>query len=64
MLSMEAKTNNQKAEARWIRCPVCGGKTRLKVYYNTALFNYPLFCPKCKTEKIIDVMQFKMAVSD
>jgi len=61
---MEAKTNNQKDEARWIRCPVCGGKIRLKVYYNTALFNYPLFCPKCKTEKIIDVMQFKMAVSD
>jgi len=61
---MEAKMNNQKDEARWIRCPVCGGKTRLKVYYNTVLFNYPLFCPKCKTEKIIDVMQFKMAVSD
>lgn len=51
-------------EARWIRCPVCGGKTRLKVYSNTALFNYPLYCPKCKTEKIIDVMQLKMAVSD
>ena len=21
-------------EARWIRCPVCGGKTRLKVYFD------------------------------
>jgi len=42
----------ENEEAHWIRCPVCGGKNRLKVYYNTALFNYPLFCPKCKTEKI------------
>ncbi|MEF2838454.1 MAG: cysteine-rich KTR domain-containing protein [Oscillospiraceae bacterium] len=56
--------NKEQKESRWIRCPVCRGKTRLKVYYNTALFNYPLFCPKCKTEKIIDVMQFKMAVSN
>ena len=55
---------HQNEQARWIRCPVCGGKTRLKVYSNTVLFNYPLYCPKCKTEKIIDVMQFKMAVSD
>lgn len=57
--------NKIKSEtSRWIHRPSCGVKTRLKVYSNTVLFNYPLYCPKCKTEKIINVMQLKMAVSD
>ena len=24
------------------------GKTRVQVFYNTVLRNFPLFCPKCK----------------
>ncbi len=56
--------NEGKEIAKWIRCPACGGKTRLKVYSNTVLINYPLYCPKCKTEKMINVMQLKMVVSD
>jgi len=53
---------NQK-DSRWIRCPVCDSKTRTKVYADTALFNFPLFCPRCKKETVIDVMQLKMAKS-
>lgn len=48
--------------SRWIRCPICDSKTRTKVYADTVMFNFPLFCPKCKKEIRIDVMQMKMAI--
>ena len=38
----------------WILCPVCGGKTREKVRADTVLENFPLFCPKCKRESIVN----------
>lgn len=44
----------------WIKCPICNKKTHTKVYKETVLLNFPLFCPKCKTETIIDVVQLKM----
>ncbi len=50
-------------ESLWIRCPVCGGKTRNKVYQDTVLVNFPLYCPKCKKETLIDVVQLKMVPS-
>ena len=50
--------------SRWIRCPICKGKTRAKVYASTFLLNFPLFCPKCKNEFVIDVIQFKMLVKN
>lgn len=34
-------------EKYWIKCPICNGKTRVQVFYNTVLRNFPLFCPKC-----------------
>lgn len=50
-------------ESRWIRCPICSGKTRTKVYSDTVLVRFPLFCPKCKNECLIDVVKLKMVVS-
>lgn len=47
----------------WIRCPTCGGKTRTKVYADTVVVKFPLFCPKCKQEIRIDVVKLKMVVS-
>ena len=47
----------------WIRCPACSGKTRTKVYADTVLVKFPLFCPKCKKESCIDVVKLKMVVS-
>lgn len=54
---------NLKGISKWIRCPVCNGKTRTKVYEDTVLVRFPLFCPKCKRETRIDVVKFKMVVS-
>ena len=46
----------------WIRCPICGSKTRTKVRNDTKLSNFPLFCPKCKKETIINVEQMNMTI--
>lgn len=47
----------------WIRCPACNGKTRTRVYADTVLIKFPLFCPKCKQEIRVDVVKLKMVVS-
>ncbi|MDE7171361.1 MAG: cysteine-rich KTR domain-containing protein [Oscillospiraceae bacterium] len=46
----------------WILCPFCGSRTRTKVREDTELLNFPLFCPKCKREVIVNVRQFKMTI--
>lgn len=44
----------QKTE--WILCPVCHCRTRTKVRNDTVLLNFPLFCPKCKQEFLINIV--------
>lgn len=46
----------------WLLCPVCGNKTRLKIRADTELKNFPLFCPKCKKETLINIEQLKISV--
>lgn len=43
---------------RWLLCPTCGGKTRVKLRQDTQLINFPLFCPKCKQEMLVSVSKF------
>lgn len=47
----------------WIRCPVCEGKTRTKVCKDTVLINFPLYCPRCRKETKINVVQLKLVLS-
>ena len=42
------------SEEKWILCPICGAKTRARLLPNTVLRNFPLFCPKCRRESIIN----------
>lgn len=46
----------------WIRCPVCGNKTRLKIREDTELKNFPLYCPKCKQESLIEAKDLRVTV--
>lgn len=46
----------------WIFCPICKGKTRIKVRKDTELKHFPLYCPKCKRETLINVKQLNMSV--
>ena len=48
-------------EVKWLLCPVCGGKTRLKIREDTVLENFPLFCPKCRQETLINVRKLNIS---
>lgn len=50
------------SNTEWIRCPVCGSKTRDRIRTDTVLINYPLYCPKCKQETLISVQQLKISI--
>ena len=49
---------------RWLQCPKCGAKTKTKLYENTVLLNFPLYCTRCKEEFLVGVIKFDMVVSD
>lgn len=49
-------------QSKWIFCPVCGNKTRDKIRIDTELKHFPLYCPKCKSETLIDVKQLHITV--
>ncbi|WP_329809203.1 cysteine-rich KTR domain-containing protein [Enterocloster citroniae] len=46
----------------WLLCPSCSSKTRIKMRSDTELKNFPLFCPKCKKETLINVKNLKISV--
>jgi Zn-finger nucleic acid-binding protein len=47
---------------KWLLCPICGNKTRLRVFQDTIIERFPLYCPKCKQEVLINVRQLKISV--
>lgn len=47
---------------QWILCPLCRNKTRLRIREDTEIRNFPLFCPKCKQETLINVKEMNMSV--
>jgi transcription elongation factor Elf1 len=50
------------SKQKWVTCPICNNKTRVKIRDDTILENFPLFCPKCKQETLIDVKQMNILV--
>ncbi|MBS6723206.1 MAG: cysteine-rich KTR domain-containing protein [Clostridiales bacterium] len=47
-------------KTEWIYCPICGNKTRTMIREDTELRNFPLYCPKCKKETIINAKNGKV----
>lgn len=45
----------------WILCPACGSKTRARLLPDTVLRSFPLLCPKCRRESIINVQNYKVS---
>ena len=58
MLRSEEISDGMQNESKWICCPQCGSKTRVKVYEETVLIKFPLYCQKC------NVVKLKMVLSD
>ncbi|MBV7390532.1 MULTISPECIES: cysteine-rich KTR domain-containing protein [Enterococcus] len=46
----------------WLHCPICKAKTRNKIYANTIVKNFPLFCPRCKGESVVNVKEYQVTV--
>ena len=46
----------------WILCPVCGNKARLQIWIDIELKNFPLYCPKCRQESLIDAKELQVTV--
>lgn len=53
-----------KREAYWIQCPLCSNETWVKVFADTVLVNFPLACPHCRRETIINVVKLKIVPAD
>lgn len=51
-----------KPDEKWIRCPICGAKTRLRLRQKTVLKEFPLFCPKCRRECMINAQNFQVEI--
>ena len=49
-------------QGKWLLYPVCNNKTRIKLRADTLLENFPLFCPKCKQETLINVRQLNLSI--
>lgn len=47
---------------KWLLCPICQNKTRVKIRDDSVLINFPLYCPKCKQETLIDVKNLTVTV--
>ena len=46
----------------WILCPVCINKTRVKIRRDTILKNFPLYCPKCGQENLVNIEKLNISV--
>ena len=49
-------------QAEWLLCPICKSKTRLQLREDTELKNFPLYCPKCKQETLINAKDLQITV--
>lgn len=44
----------------WVYCPFCQSKTKTKIYDDSILLHFPLYCPRCKKEIAVDIIQRKI----
>lgn len=51
-------------ETKWILCPMCGERTRVKIKETTVIKDFPLYCHRCKKEFSIEVQNFIVKVLD
>lgn len=45
-------------DSHFILCPRCKAKTRVKIAQDTVLKNFPLYCPKCRKERVINAENY------
>ena len=45
----------------WLPCLNCNKTTDVKIHEDTVLINFPLYCPHCEQEILVNVVQRKIA---
>jgi Zn-finger nucleic acid-binding protein len=50
------------SDKKWLMCPQCNNKTRIKIREDTELKRFPLYCPKCRKETLIDLTQGNITI--
>ena len=48
--------------SKWLMCPICGNKTRIKIREDTEVRYLPLYCPKCKQETLINIKHLNIEI--
>lgn len=48
----------------WIVCPFCQNNTHIKIYEDTVLLNFPVYCDFCQKELIINVVKCRLQLKD
>jgi hypothetical protein len=46
----------------WLSFHICKNKTRLKIREDTELKNFPLYCPKCRQENLINISKSQTTI--
>ena len=65
MAAIQKAVNDMpEQDEKWVLCPACGAKTRLRLLQRTVLRDFPLFCPKCRQERIINARNFQIEIID
>lgn len=59
---MNLKIKSYVDEKGFVHCPICRSKTRVKVRKDTIVKMFPLFCPKCGNEMIINIQENKITI--
>lgn len=49
-------------KSEWIFCPICGNKIKVQIRKDTELKNFPLYCPKCKQDNLIEAKDLRVTV--
>ena len=55
---------NKETDCKFVLCPICGNKTRTMIREDRELRNFPLYCPKCKKETIINAQDMKVMLAE
>ena len=61
-MSELSEVRRLEMKTEWILCPVCGNKTRDRLREDTVLKNFPLYCPKCRQETLINAKDLQITV--
>lgn len=50
---------DNQTEFRRLKCPSCHAQAEIRVFADTILINFPLYCPYCKKTSSITLSRFE-----